>query len=187
MEFQEKKYKALQIQSYVQNSCRILPIRYEDRFDIMIWRNQQLFHLRQEKPLTKTDQENYFSNVVSQLFDQIHPTQILFSYLENDICIGYGGLVHINWKDKNAELSFLLKTELKDSMFNYHWNVFLDLIQKVAFNDLNMHKIFTYAFDVRPNLYAIFENAGFEREATLKDHCLINGEWKNIVIHCKIN
>ena len=36
---------------------KIVPIRYEDRFDIMKWRNEQMYHLRQSKPLTEEDQE----------------------------------------------------------------------------------------------------------------------------------
>ena len=31
----------------------IVPIRMEDRYDIMKWRNEQIYHLRQNKPLPK--------------------------------------------------------------------------------------------------------------------------------------
>ena len=72
----------------------IVPLRYEDRFLIMKWRNEQIYHLRQARPLTEKDQQHYFDNVVAKLYDNPKPDQILFSYLENDTCIGYGGLVH---------------------------------------------------------------------------------------------
>lgn len=179
-------YVALRNQTLEYGESSIVPIRYEDRLDIMEWRNQQIFHLRQEKPLTAEDQENYFSKVVSSLFGQSQPSQILFSYLQNSICIGYGGLVHINWKDRHAEISFLLKTEIQGDLFAFHWKAFLNMIQKVAFDELELHKMFTYAFDVRPWLYQIFEDAGFEREATLKEHSFIDGSWKDVVIHRKI-
>ena len=179
-------YAVLRNQTLEYGESSIVPIRYEDRLDIMEWRNKQIFHLRQEKPLTAEDQEHYFSKVVSSLFGQSHPSQILFSYLQNGICIGYGGLVHINWKDRHAEISFLLKTEIQGDLFAFHWKAFLNMIQKVAFEELGLHKIFTYAFDVRPWLYQIFEDAGFEREATLKEHSFIEGSWKDVVIHRKI-
>ena len=102
------KYKALKIKSLSELEYSIVPIRYKDRFKIMQWRNEQLFHLRQVKPLTEKDQENYFRNVVAKLFEQEKPNQLLFSYLKNNECIGYGGLVHINWFDKNAEISFII-------------------------------------------------------------------------------
>ena len=76
-----------------------------------------MYHLRQDKPLTEKSQEDYFIGPVARLFDQEKPNQILFSYLKNDKCIGYGGLVHINWIDMNAEISFIVATELEEDNF----------------------------------------------------------------------
>jgi RimJ/RimL family protein N-acetyltransferase len=153
----------------------------------MKWRNEQVYHLRQNKPLTLEDQDNYFNNVVNKLFSQEMPNQILFSYLENDICIGYGGIVHINWIDKNAEISFVMNTELEKDNFQKHWSIFLKLMEQVTFLELKFHKIFTYAFDLRPNLYPVLENSGFNKEAVLKEHCLYEGSFKDVVIHSKLN
>ena len=165
----------------------LVPIRYEDRFDIMKWRNEQIYHLRQASPLTEEDQQRYFDNVVAKLYDNPKPDQILFSYLENDVCIGYGGLVHINWIDNNAEISFIMDTRLEKDHFAEHWSNYLTMLKEVAFSDLNLHKIYTYAFDLRPQLYTMLEANGFLREATLKDHCFFEGEYKNVVIHSYIN
>jgi hypothetical protein len=88
-------YKALNRQSYSSRNFSIVPIRYEDRMDILKWRNEQIYHLRQDKPLTEGDQENYFKTVVNALFEQEQPSQLLFSYLEGDTCIGYGGFILI--------------------------------------------------------------------------------------------
>ena len=180
-------YKALNNQKYINENFAIVPIRYEDRMSILKWRNEQIYHLRQDKPITEEDQERYFKTILNTLFDQEHPNQILFSYMQNDLCIGYGGLVHINWTDKNAEVSFIMNTELEVDYFSKHWTIFLELIEQVAFKDLNFHKLSTYAFDLRPNIYEIIENAGFIKEATLKEHCLFNGEYKDVIMHGKIN
>jgi len=155
--------------------------------DILKWRNEQIYHLRQDKPLTEIDQENYFSNVISKLFNEDQPNQILFSYLENDICIGYGGLVHINWVDKNAEISFVMNTNLEKKYFQFHWKSYLELIEKVAFGELNFHKIFTYAFNLRPNLYEALESVGFSKEAILEEHYFFDGKYLDVVIHSKKN
>ena len=120
-----KVYAVLDNQVFEFENSKIIPIRYEDRFDIMKWRNEQIYHLRQNKPLTLEDQEDYFNNVVSKLFDKEQPGQILFSYLEDGICIGYGGLVHINWIDKNAEISFIMDSDLEKDYFQKHWGIFL--------------------------------------------------------------
>ena len=146
-----------------------------------------MYHLRQHKSLTEKDQEHYFNTIVIKLFDQEQPNQILFSYMKDDICIGYGGLVHINWVDKNAEISFIMDTALEKENFSKHWGQFLGLIEKVAFKELKLYKIFTFAFDLRPHLYEPIENVGFVKEATLKKHCLFNGEFKDVIIHAKFN
>jgi len=180
-------YRVLSNKEVAFGNYKIVPIRYEDRFDIMKWRNEQIYHLRQKAPLTKEDQDGYFQNVVSKLFEQEQPDQLLFSYLEHDQCIGYGGLVHINWVDKNAEISFIMDTELEKDFFEFHWTTYLCLLEKIAFEELNLHKINTYAFDLRPHLYPIFEKSGFIKETVLKEHCLFDNKYIDIVIHCKIN
>lgn len=180
------KYKVLKEQVFTKGDYRIVPIRMEDRYSILEWRNEQIFHLRQSKLLTKENQNDYFNTVVASLFGQEQPGQILFSYLNGDTCIGYGGLVHINWADKNAEISFITNTSIKKKEYEFHMSTFLGLIEEVACNELVFHKLFTYAFDVRPEIYPILEKNGFEREAVLKEHCLFNGEFKDVIIHSKL-
>jgi len=177
------KYICLQHQEQHLGDYSIVPLRYEDRFSIMKWRNEQIYHLRQARPLTEDDQQRYFDNVVSKLYDNPKPDQILFSYLEKGVCIGYGGLVHINWIDRNGEISFIMETQLEVEHFAEHWSNYLTMLKAVAFDDLGLHKIYTYAFDLRPHLYTMLEANGYKREATLKEHCLFNGEYKDVVLH----
>ncbi len=182
------KYKILgEQQEFQQNQFRLVPIRMQDRWDIMKWRNEQIYHLRQSKPLTPEDQDRYFNDVVSKLFEQEQPVQLLFSFLEGDTFIGYGGLVHINWIDRNAEISFIMNTELEGVYFEKYWVEYLSMIEQVAFDSLRLHKIYTYAFDLRPNLYPALEIAGFSLEARLKEHCYFNREYKDVLIHSKIS
>lgn len=172
---------------YSINEYDLVPIRYEDRLNIMRWRNEQIHHLRQKEPLTEKQQDQYFSKVVSKLFEEEYPSQILFSYLENGICIGYGGLVHIDWYNRNAEISFIIDPTLEKEYFKLHWKNYLSLLYKYAFEELNLHKIYTYAFDIRPHLYPALEGGGLAFETRLKEHCLFNGEYKDVIIHYKLN
>jgi RimJ/RimL family protein N-acetyltransferase len=164
-----------------------VPIRSEDRFEIMKWRNEQIYHLRQNKPLSQVDQDVYFENVVSKLFDQEQPTQLLFSFLENEVCVGYGGLVHINWANKNAEISFIMDTNLEKDNFQKYWSLFLGLIIKLSFEELHFHKIFSFSFDLRPMLYNVLKNSGFVKEAVLKEHYCFGGDFTNVVIYSLFN
>jgi RimJ/RimL family protein N-acetyltransferase len=179
-------YNCLSQNEFVFEDYKIVPIRYEDRLVVMKWRNEQIYHLRQDKLLTEKSQENYFNGSVARLFNQEKPNQILFSYLKNGKCIGYGGLVHINWIDKNAEISFVLNTEVEKKQFEYHWLNYLKLIEQLAFEELQFHKVFVYAFDLRPHLYQAIEKGGFTKEAVLKEHCFYDNIFIDVVIHSKI-
>lgn len=181
------KYIALKKQVVVLGSYSIVPIRLEDRYLIMEWRNQQMYHLRQDKFLTKEMQDDYFYKVISEIFDQQHPEQILFSYLKDSECIGYGGLVHINWIDKNAELSFIMKTELEEIEFELHWKNFLKMINEIATNDLCLIKTYTYAYDLRPKLYNALEDSYYKLEARLRKHKNIDNNFVDVLIHSRIN
>jgi hypothetical protein len=165
----------------------ILPIRKEDRYLIMKWRNEQIYHLRQNIPLTKEMQDKYFDTVIDRLFLENYPSQLLFSFLKEGECIGYGGLVHINWIDKNAEISFLMKTELEFKYFEKNWLIFLNLIENVGFKQLNLHKLFVYAFDLRPNLYMTLQKANYFLDARLKEQSYFIDKFVDVVIYAKIN
>ena len=180
-------YKALNRQEFQVGYYSIVPIRFEDKNAIMKWRNEQIYHLRQAKPLTESDQDFYFENVVAKLFQQEKPNQILFSLLKDGQSIGYGGLVHINWIDLHAEVSFIMDTSLEKTQFDHHWTVFLYLLEQVAFNELKFHKLNTYAFDLRPHLYPVLEKNLFIEEARLKEHCYFNGEFIDVLLHGKID
>lgn len=178
-------YKVLNKQKFKAGNYSIVPIRMQDRFAIKTWRNEQIFHLRQNKPLTDEQQDVYFNTVVKNLFDQETPNQILFSYLDGEKCLGYGGLVHINWIDKNAEISFITDTSINKDKYDFHLTTFLGLIEDVAKNQLQFHKLFTYAFDLRPEIYPVLEKNGLKKEAILKEHCLFNGKFIDVIIHSK--
>lgn len=183
---EQKTYACLSRQSFFANGFSIVPIRFEDRNAIMQWRNEQIYHLRQIKPLTREKQDQYFNDVVSSLFSNPQPDQLLFSYLEGGNCIGYGGLVHMNWLDKNAEISFIMDTSLESKSFSFHWSNFLSMIEEVSFQQLGFHKIYVWAFDLRPHLYTTLKANQFFEDARLKDHVSFKDGFVDVVVHSKI-
>jgi len=180
-----RTYKSINKQVFSIGDYSIAPIREEDKYEIMQWRNEQMYHLRQQELLTKDKQDNYFENVVAKLFDEEKPNQLLFSYLQNDKCIGYGGLVYINWQQKTAELSFIMETKLEKDFFEKHWLTFIHLIEKVAFNELQLNAIFTYAYDLRPHLYPVLEKADFVLQKVLSNEIIVDNQAIDVLIHQK--
>lgn len=179
-----RNYRCLKRQEFSFNQYKIIPIRDSDKYAIMNWRNEQISILRQKNPLTKENQDNYFKEVISKLFDEQFPDQIIFSVLENDVFIGYGGLVHIDWASSNAEISFITATDRANlpNRFILDWKIFLTLLIPVA-QQIGMIKIYTYAYDLRPNLYLALGASAFVQEARLFRHVKIDERFYDVLIH----
>lgn len=180
-----RTYKNINSDSFNNGIYSLVPIRDEDKYDIMNWRNNQLDILRQETVLLIEQQEIYFKTVVDKLFDVEKPKQLLFSFLENNKLIGYGGLVHIDWETKTAEVSFLTETSRNKNadMFISDWVNYLAILKKVANDYLNFKSIYTYAYDLRPNLYIALQESGFTEIKRHKNHIQIENKKVDVVIH----
>ncbi len=189
MSIKLKQYKCLKRNTYELKPYSIVPIRYSDMEFIRKWRNRQIDILRQNTLLTKRDQKEYYTNIVEPLFSEKEPSQILFSYLQERILIGYGGLTNIDWLAKRAEVSFLLDDQrvVNDTVYWDDFSNFLALIKKVAFYDIYLHRLYTETYDIRPLHVKVLKKNGFKLEGTLKDHVVINNNYIDSLIHGLIN
>ena len=163
----------------------LVPLRHQDIFKIKDWRNQQMDVLRQKKRLTDDGQERYYKDVVLPAFTEKEPNNLLYSYLKDGLCIGYGALVHISWEDKRAEVSFLMNSELAQNVNLYQegFSVFLELLKMLAFKFLGLYKLYAETFDIRPLHVQVLELSGFQYEGRLKDHYYIQGNFVDTVFH----
>lgn len=170
-------YSCLNKNVFSYQEFTLLPLRESDILLIKTWRNEQLEILRQSKPLSDEDQIRYYQKSIIPTFNQKKPDQILFSFLKDNECIGYGGLVHINWRDKRGEISFLLKTELNSNatVFKRYFSIFLNFIFEIGFDILKFNKLTTESYDIRDYLIEVLENKGFVEEGRLKNHVFIQG------------
>lgn len=182
-----RNYKPLLQQEFINGIYKIVPIRDEDKYAIMQWRNEQIDILRQKEPLTKEKQECYFNNVIDKLFEQEKPNQLLFSFLENDILIGYGGLVHIDWESKNAEISFITITDRNkdETTFSKDFESYLLIIFEIAYRFLDFNKLHTTFYDIpeRNSYQMVLERLNFSREAHLKSHLFFNDRFVDVFIY----
>ena len=163
---------------------KISSIHMDDALPIMNWRNEQISALRQSQPLVESEQLRYFRNVVCSGFGKQKPEQILLRFTHRDALIGYGGLVHINWPDRIGEVSFLLETERTKDIRNYgmECSIFLQLLKKCAFENLDFNKIDTESYSHRPWHVMSVEAAGFRREKVLPDQTTVNGKLVDAVV-----
>ena len=181
----EIKYIALKQNDFSYGDYILVSIRQEDMERIRQWRNAQMSVLRQSVKLSPGDQKLYFENVIKSSFTDKETKQLLFSLIKNNQLIGYGGLVNISWKDKRAEMSFLLddqraknKTLYKEDMVN-----FIYLIKKVIFEEMKFNRVFTETLAFRTFHISILEENGYMKEGILRNHILESGKFYDSIIH----
>ena len=159
----------------------LVSLRQEDMEHIRLWRNSQTAILRQNHPLSKEEQALYFTNVLLPSFSENEPRQILFTILHNEKLIGYGGLVHIDWQARRAEISFLLDTTIKEASAHFKecFLQFLQVLKEIAFTELKLHRLIAECFDLRCELMTDLAQFGFEKEGILQDHVFKSGRFHN--------
>lgn len=162
-----------------------MPIRLMDREKIRMFRNAQLEVLRQNKAISKIEQDEYFQHVIKKSFSSHRPKMILFSIFYDSEFIGYGGFVHINWEAKTAEISFLTEPKRAKnlSLYRQDFSSFLKIISKIASDHVRLQYITTETFDIRTNTIKILKNFGFKQTQKLKRRVLINGKLHDSLLH----
>ena len=187
----QRVYKCLPYQEFANGNYKLVPIREEDKYFIMQLRNEQIEILRQQEFLSKEKQDVYFKNVVENLFGQERPSQLLFSFLENERLIGYGGLVHIDWESKNGEISFLTETQRSNNepIFKEDFRNYLTVIASIAFEFLQFIKLTTTVYEIKERItyLNVIEEFGFVREAELRKQILIKGSLNKVLIYSYFN
>lgn len=164
---------------------RIRAVQPEDIEPIRQWRNAQLDVLRQSEPLSPQAQQYYFMHHVWPELSKPEPSQILVAIEQEGILIGYGGLVHISWAYRRAEISFLLIPELErdDAKLATIFSRYLLLMQRLAFEDLSLLRLSTETYAHRVRHIALLEGAGFKHEGTLREHVLVDGKPMDALAH----
>ncbi len=171
--------------SYSLNDFQVTPMRESDIFLIKEWRNAQMDVLRQNKLISDEEQTNYYRNVVVPSFEKEQPNIMLFSFLHQGECIGYGGLTNIRWQDKCVELSFLVNpAHVSDPViYEQDFRHFIELMKEITFKELGFNRLFTETYDIRDHHIRILESCGFILEGRMRSHVCINGIFVDSLIH----
>ena len=179
------KWNCLTNQTFANDHYAISPITPLDIESIRRWRNAQLEVLRQKEPITESGQISYFNQHIWPTMPLAEPPNILMGLRRNDRLIGYGGLVHIAWEHRRAELSFLLDDRRASNEAGYTEDFlgFLSLIRKLAFDDLKLHRLFTETYALRTHHITVLESFGLRLEGVMRDHVRIGGDYVHSLIH----
>ena len=179
----------LKSQRFTLGAYAIVPIAPLHIEPIRCWRNAQMDILRQADPISPEQQVVYYARHIWPTMTEAQPANVLVGFYHDATLIGYGGLVHIAWEHRRAEISFLLdNVRIHDQVgYGRDFSAFLQLARDMAFNDLDLHRLFTETYSTRSYHIQVLEAAGFVLEGTMKDHVCINGAYLNSHIHGLIN
>jgi RimJ/RimL family protein N-acetyltransferase len=180
-----KAYACLTKQSFEDGDRSVRPVQPEDIESIRRWRNAQIDVLRQPRPIAPDEQERYYAEHIWPAMAEARPSNLLLGYLEKGRLIGYGGLVHIAWEHRRAEVSFLLDPARtrRDDEYRADFQRFLRLLKEVAFSVLRFNRLFTETYSTREHHIAVLEATNFRREGTLREHALVAGIAVDSLIH----
>jgi len=183
-----RNYVILKKNVHICENYKLIPIRLEDAEIIRKWRNEQINVLRQEKPISNSEQIQYFKQTILPTFEKSKPELILFSFLEHSQIIGYGGFVNIDWDKKITEISFLVETDRTKnfSLYEADFSIFLEFLKKIACDELNFNELFTETYDIRHIHIGILEKNGFNVFKKNKNGKIINGKSFDILFHSYI-
>lgn len=160
--------------------CKFRPLILEDLFKIKVWRNEQIKILRQNKELTDEDQKKYWNKIKNSDKEKLFAIED-----EKNNLIGYCGLVNIHNDYKRAEISFLLKTSIKEGSKTYllvlKKSVFF--LINYSFATLSLNKLFIETFEFRKSHLGIFEEIGFKKEGILKEHVFKDNNFYTSFLH----
>ena len=178
-------YRCLPRQLVQDGDRRLSTIQPEDFQAIRLWRNAQLAILRQRAPISGPEQTAYVERVILPAYGQAQPEQILFAYRLRGTLIGYGGLVHIDWPARRAEVSFLLDPARSADPLVHAADLraFLAVLRHFAFGDLGLNRLWTEIWAVRPHHVAALEAAGLRLEGRLRQHAWSEGTLVDALIH----
>lgn len=159
------------------------PITLEDGSNIVKWRNTESVrdHCLNQKPITVESNEEFFHRFVeSGLYQQFIVERIDEDFGVSSYPIATVYLKDIDRTNKRCELCIFTSDDQE-------WNtesqaIAVKLLLEKAFDELNMHKVYSYAFYKFMNEASLLKRAGFSTEAILKEEAVnADGEYEDIV------
>ena len=172
------KYKFLKNRKYSLRNYSIVPLRNDDIIKIKTWRNEQINILRQKDLLSNSQQKEYYHSLIENSFYIIKPSEILFSFLLNDECIGYGGLVDIDWVKKIGEISFINDTTRasNDELYRSDFKNFISLLFGITFSELKFSKVTTETYGIRTKTLRVLDELGFKLNHVIENNIQIKNK-----------
>ena len=150
------------------------------------WRNEQQEVLRQQAPLSREHQLNWFRSIVEPCYaSERFPAALLVVVEEDGEPTSYGGLTNIEWVSRRGEVSFLAASERARAPRRYAAEItrFLSWLFDFTFETISFNRLFTETWEFRHHHIELLERAGMTKEGRLRQHVAKDGLLHDALIH----
>jgi len=149
----------------------------EDTGLIVSWRNTDRVRSRflYRGEFTEQTHENWIKTMV----ETGKVVQMMICKTDSDEAIGSVYLRDIDYQNKKAEYGIFIGSE--QACGNGYGSAAAKLMLSYAFETLGLHKIFLRVLADNGRAIGSYENAGFVKEAYLKDEIFLDGEYRDLV------
>ncbi|KKK39095.1 aminoglycoside adenylyltransferase [Mesobacillus campisalis] len=124
-------------------------------------------------PLTEQQLEDYLENA-----NHHHSRALVYSVLEKETgsVIGHISLGHIDRNNKSARVGKVLVGDAKVRGKGIGLRMMKEIL-KVAFEELELHRVSLGVFDFNASAIACYEKAGFKKEGLIRDYMKSGNEY----------
>lgn len=159
------------------------PIKLEDGSLIVKWRNTPIVreHCLNQNPITIESNEEFFHKFIETGIYQ----QFIVERDMDDLGIAYYPIATVYLKDidqTNNRCELCIFTSDDEEWNTESQAIAIRMLLRKAFEELNMHKVYSYVFYKFMDEASLLEKAGFSKETILsKEAVNANGEYEDLV------
>lgn len=164
-------------------SIYIRKMTYDDTDLIVSWRNKDSVRKNfiYQALFTRESHENWIKTMI----ETGKADQFIICLKENDKPIGSVYIRDIDKVHNKAEYGIFIGED--DARGKGYGSEAAKLMLSYCFEELKLHKVFLRVYADNLGAIGSYENAGFEREAYLKDEVCIDGVYRDMVFMAKLN
>ncbi|MFW6136315.1 MAG: GNAT family N-acetyltransferase [Chloroflexota bacterium] len=164
----------------VGEKVRLRPVERDDLADFVEWFSDPEVrrYLDMALPFSMAQEERWFE----QLQERLEKREVVMLTIEtiDGAHIGNISLFDINWKDRHAELGITIGD--KDYWDQGYGSDAIRTMVRVAFDELNLHRVFLRVYANNERGLRCYEKVGFQTEGTLRESVFQGGAYRDTVV-----
>ncbi len=159
------------------------PVTLEDGANIVRWRNTPSVseHCLNQKPITLESNEEFFHRFIDTGYYQ----QFIVERIDEDFGVSSYSIATVYLKDidrNNKRCELCIFTSDDQEWNTESQSIAVRMLLDKAFNEIGMHKVYSYIFYKFIDEAELLKSAGFTSEAILKDEAVdADGIYQDIV------